>query len=514
MKKAIGVLLAASVLAGAAVVSPALAGKAADVRVEAYRLLNQGVAAYKRGEYATAAEKLQQSAGMALNNFRAHHYLGLALIGDRRYAEAVEALTVALDLDPNHLMSHVALGDARLKMGDTDEAEASFFLALKLRPEFAAALDGLARVYEARADEDQAIAHYLRAIDSNRGYARAFTNLGDLYLRRSQFDDAVDLLEEAISVRPDFADGLNRLALAYGRLGLHNEAVATIQSAMALEPKDASHPAALGRLQLAEGFISLGEKWFIRSLELDPALPEARTGLAEVARRRGDYELALGQIDNALADERLDALTRKDIEEFRGLIEQEAQRIGGLEQRVAAGEATPQDHAELATIYAGRNLWERAIEFQREAGSDPEQVERMAYMLFRSDRFREAHELYARLASENETAAMRVNDGVAVSQLGDDEAASAAYRRALEIEPDHRLAQLYLGNALLRLGRRDQAVAAYSAFLDLDSRGESAERVRRILEQIAPEALPEKPSPLEPVPQPPAAGEAPGGSES
>jgi tetratricopeptide (TPR) repeat protein len=138
----------------------------------------------------------------------------------------------------------------------------------------------------------------------------------------------------------------------------------------------------------------------------------------------------------------------------------------------------------------------------------------MAYMLFRSDRFREAHELYARLASENETAAMRVNDGVAVSQLGDDEAASAAYRRALEIEPDHRLAQLYLGNALLRLGRRDQAVAAYSAFLDLDSRGESAERVRRILEQIAPEALPEKPSPLEPVPQPPAAGEAPGGSES
>ena len=29
-------------------------GKAADVRVESYRLLNQGVAAYKRGDYQTA----------------------------------------------------------------------------------------------------------------------------------------------------------------------------------------------------------------------------------------------------------------------------------------------------------------------------------------------------------------------------------------------------------------------------------------------------------------------------
>ena len=102
MKKAIGTLLVASILAGAVwVVSPALAGKAGDVRVEAYRLLNQGVAAYKRGDYAMAAEKLQRSAGMALNNFRAHYYLGLALIGDRRYADSIEALTVALDLDPN-----------------------------------------------------------------------------------------------------------------------------------------------------------------------------------------------------------------------------------------------------------------------------------------------------------------------------------------------------------------------------------------------------------------------------
>ena len=48
-----------------------LAGNAVVVRVDSFRLLNEGVTAYKRGSYAEAVEKLQQSASMALNSFRA-----------------------------------------------------------------------------------------------------------------------------------------------------------------------------------------------------------------------------------------------------------------------------------------------------------------------------------------------------------------------------------------------------------------------------------------------------------
>jgi tetratricopeptide (TPR) repeat protein len=476
-----------------------LAGKAGEVRTESFKLLNQGVAAYKRGDYRLAVDKLDRSSAMALNSFRAYYYLGLALIGDRRYAESIEALMVATDLDPIHMQANVALGDGYLKKGDLEEARAAYFRALKLRPEFPAAVDGLARIQEAQAEDDEAIGSYLRAIASDKGFAPAYTHLGDLYLRLNRFEEAVELLEEAVSIRPDYAPGLNRLAAAYGRLGLDNEAIATIQKAMSITPKDARHPATLGELQLGRGLTEAAEQSFLRALELDETLPEARQGLAEVARRRGLYELALGQIDLALADERLDAASVQRLMKFREDVETERNRIAPLEERVRLGEATAADSAALALIYSGRGMWPEAIEMQLNAGGGPSERERLAYMLFKANRFREAHEIYASLA-ESGAAALALNDGVSLAMLGDDEAAVAAYRRALESEPDLAPAKLYLANALLRLGRSEAAVDAYTEYLDRNNSGESAERVRRILMQIAPDRLPPSVSPIAPPP--------------
>ena len=123
-------------------------------------------------------------------------------------------------------------------------------------------------------------------------------------------------------------------------------------------------------------------------------------------------------------------------------------------------------------------------------------------MLFRANRFREAHELYSGLLAETASVTAAVNDGVTLAMLGDDDAAVAMYRKALEIDPDNRTATLFLANALLRLGHHDEAVEAYSTFLKDAERGEWAERVRRMLEQIAPETLPPARKPLEPPPVP------------
>jgi len=109
-------LLAA--LAPAGLVPPARAGKAAEVRTSSFELLNEGVAAYRRGDFAVAVDRLTLSAGMALNSFRAYYYLGLALIGDRRYSDALEALEIALDLDPNHFQAIVATGDELTPIGE------------------------------------------------------------------------------------------------------------------------------------------------------------------------------------------------------------------------------------------------------------------------------------------------------------------------------------------------------------------------------------------------------------
>lgn len=495
--------IAVVALLAIAVMAPALAGKAGEVRAEAFRLLNQGVSAYRKGLYSESADKLTRATSMALNNFRAHYYLGLALIGDRRYDEAITALEVALDLDPDHIQSFVAKGDAQLKQGDLQESKASYFLALKLRPEYAPALDGLARLEQAGAEEEAAIALFQRAIASDAGFARAYTHLGDLYLKRRQFEEAVLLLEEAVSVRPDFGDGLNRLAQAYGKLGLDTLAIGTIQIARELEPNNPSHAATLGWLYVGQGLIATAENWFLAGLELDRAFPESRRGLAEVARRRGQYDLALNQMDSALADSRLEALERRRLQAYRDTLAQELERLTALEGLRDVGDANPDDHAQLAMIYAARGDWNAAVEALENAEGSAMRDERLGYALFRAGRYRDAMNLYEAAGGEGNDVDRALNLGVCAARLGRDQKAVEAYRRVIELEPEHRIAQLYLGNALLRLGQRDDAVEAYKAFLVHGTRGEAAERVRRILTQIAPGAVADSHDPLEPVKQPP-----------
>jgi superkiller protein 3 len=504
-KNVTALVLCAAVWVAPAALSPARAGRAADVRTTAFRNLGQGVSLYKKGEYKQAIEKLEAAANAALNNFRAHYYLALAYIGDRQYAKALETLEIALDLDPGHLMSHIAVGDAYLKMGDLEEAKAAYYRGLKLRPAFPPALDGLARVYEAQSDDEQAISYYRQAIASDRGYAAAYTHLGDLYLRQNRFEEAVLLLEEAVAIRPDYAPGLNRLALAYGRLGLDNQAVATIQQAIELEPNSARHPATLGELELVKGYLTAAEVSFHNALVLDPALPEARLGLAEVARRRGEYKTALAELDVALADERIGPLTERRLTGFRQLIEDEMAEAERLRAVVDAGEATPADHEAIALILAGRGRWEEAAEQQRQADDSDEGRERLAYMLFQAGRYGDAHRLYAELAESTGGAEMSFNNGVTLALLGDDRAAVEAYDRTLQLDPEHLGALLYLGNARLRLGEEDEAVGAYRRYLVKSDRGEAAERVRRILRQLAPDAIPEVP---DRPPRPPAQTEA------
>jgi tetratricopeptide (TPR) repeat protein len=493
----------AAILAGA-FAAPAWSGKSAEVRTESFRLLSEGVAAYQRGEFRDAAEKLAVSASMALNSYRAYYYLGLALIGDHRYDEAVDALTVALDLDSGQVLAHVAFGDAQLKRGDTPEAMAAYYRALKLRAEYAPALDGIARAYETQGDDGNALTFFRRALAANKGFAEAYVHLGDFYLRQDRLDEAVALLLEAITIRPDFAPGLNRLAVAYHRIGFQNEAVATIRKAISLEPKSADHRATLGGIELALGVFAGAEASFKEALALDASHAAAREGMAEIERRRGNYDAALSQLDALLAEPRIESPARERIEDRRAAVAADRERTAALLARVSSGSPSPEDLRALAEMQASRGEWDRAADLS--AGTQPTGAARetLAYYQIRAGRYRLAHEIYSELARGASRADLWVNDGVALAGIGDDAAAATSFERALALDPTEPRARLYLGNSLLRLGRTADAADAYRRYVEDHRDGASLERVRRILAEIAPGSLP-PPS----APAGPAAGPAP-----
>jgi len=309
-------------------------------------------------------------------------------------------------------------------------------------------------------------------------------------LRAGKFDDAVKLLVEAVSVRPDFGPGLDRLAAAYGKLGFSNEAVSTIRKAIELEPADPEHRVTLGQVLLEMGVVAGAEASFQAAIVIDAALPGARSGLAEIARRRGDYDAALLQLDAALADARLDRRLREELTKQRASLAAERDHGAALEALIAAGSATPADRVALSRLEAAKGRFDHAADLLTATAPVGPDRERLAFYLFRAARFGEAHALYAELAHAEKRADLEVNDGASLARLGDDAKAKEALERALAIEPAQPLAKLYLGNALLRMGDAAGASATYRAFLTAFPTGASAEQVRRVLAELTPGATP------------------------
>jgi tetratricopeptide (TPR) repeat protein len=189
-------------------------------------------------------------------------------------------------------------------------------------------------------------------------------------------------------------------------------------------------------------------------------------------------------------------------------VEAEELRVAELESRVAADQATDEDYSDLADILARRGRWGEAAEMVRRAPPSPDNDEWLAFLLFQDGGYREAHAIYSRLAEKQGRVDMQLNAAVSLALLGNDSAAARTYDDILAADPDHNMARLYLANAQLRMGQLDSAAQNYRAYFDADGPSEQAERVRRILKQIAPElAPPERESLVPPAPPPATPGD-------
>jgi tetratricopeptide (TPR) repeat protein len=480
--------LGAALLLSAGTTQDSFGITALAARNTAFKLQSEGMKLYKDGSYKKAIELLRQVTNLSLNSFLAHFYLGLALSADRQYAEALEPLKTALELEPGHIQAHIALGDVYLKLGDATEARAEYLRALAAQDGYAPAHDGLGRVYEAQGDDDRAIAEYQSALQINAAFPDAYANLGELYLRRGRLDDAIDLFLKAIQIKPDFALGYSRLGIAYSREGLVNQAIAAINHGKEIAPQDPLPYLSLGRIFLETENLDRAESEIEAALVRDPGGYEGPLLKARLLLARQDLQGAVKTLDDALDSEIRESTGRKEIEKERERLRALSARIEELTSAVGSKPDGAEAYVELASILSEAGAADRAAEMGvRAAELRPDVSTRLAsaFYLLKARRTSEAVTVLQALVEGGSIAAL-LNLGVAQASLGQDEAAIASYRKYLETHPKAPSPHLYMGNSLLRLGRPDEARAAYQSYLDVASGDANTGKVRRLLRLLQP----------------------------
>jgi len=467
-----------------------------ELRASVFRDLTDGIQAYKEGRPKDAIPLLERAADIALNSFRAYHYLGLAYYADHQYRKALEPLEVAIELDPVSLPAHVALGDCHLKLGDPEEALAEYHRTLTLQADYAPALDGLARTAEASGDIDKAIENYRKAIALNPGFPDASLNLGDLYLREGRNQEATRLFLDAIRVRPDFAAAYNRLGVAYARQKLSNEAIAALRHAAELERGNPWHPVTIGGIFMDLDNLVQAEREFDEALKMDPDFLEAYMARAALLRRQGRLGEAVVFLDVGLSRNVEAPAVRAQLRETREKYAQESEQLTTLQASLSpqsdtpvgaeAGAAPADDPNALVALGILRQqlgdhveavrLLEQAV--TQGGASDPLLLDRLAYNQLRAGLFERAEATYeGLLAASPEKVDILINLALSRIGLSDYTGAEEVLQQASRLRPGDARPLAYLGNVYVLSGRRDDAIRSLDASLALLEE-QSAERPR------------------------------------
>lgn len=109
-------------------------------------LFEDGMRAFKAGEFDAAVEKLEAATKLDSTNHRAFCYLGAAYAAKQRYNAAIGAFKMAEQIAPGIASIHYNIAQAYESAGVLAEAEYEYGRALELKPDYALAQQALAKL--------------------------------------------------------------------------------------------------------------------------------------------------------------------------------------------------------------------------------------------------------------------------------------------------------------------------------------------------------------------------------
>jgi tetratricopeptide (TPR) repeat protein/tRNA A-37 threonylcarbamoyl transferase component Bud32 len=303
--------------------------------------------------------------------------------------------------------AHTNLGIVLIGAGKLEEGIRHLRQAQEIQPEAALTSLNLGIALARKGAVDEAIRHLRKSCRLRPSDPVALTSLGITLLDRGDLDGAIAALRQAVAVVPRRAAALTALGTALFQKGELDEAVRRCREAVTLAPGDARGHAALG-VALAEQ----GRLW--------QALRHLRKAGQYTSEEDSRFEMVKQQPEPG----------RRAVRSAAG--EPGGRRQGGRPRRpTSVGE-----HLERGNSLAGKGQWEQAIEqFRAALALDPDRSEAHAGLV------------------------------IALSEQGKVAGADRHLRLALRghalSEAEVSRCHFILGGALLKKGRRDQAIEQY-----------------------------------------------------
>ncbi|HET6545431.1 MAG TPA: tetratricopeptide repeat protein [Rhodanobacteraceae bacterium] len=289
--------------------------------------------------------------------------------------------------------------------------------------------------------------------------------------RQGRLEEAEQAYRAHLAEHADDPDALHLLGLLRQQRGDADEGRQLVERARMVAPDHAGILVSLGALRFQAGEHEDARAHFERALHLDPNVDAAHAGLGQIAAMRGERELAERHFRTALrADENPQALAG-----LGALALDRNDAEGALRYLTRAAELAPDDalvQLNLGRAFAARNTLafaERAYTNALRLRPDLHEAHRLlGELLIATERHADAEPHFLALVRiPGFEAAAEVGLGDLARARGYLEDAVDRYRGALSRVPRQPGVVRVLGWSLVRLGRSEEALAAYEHYLAL-----------------------------------------------
>lgn len=288
--------------------------------------------------------------------------------------------------------------------GELAQAREIYKHILELDPTDYDALYLLGALTRDSGDKEQATRLFSEAISINDTITIFHTALGELWLEKRDWANAERAFRRAAELAPNDGEIWNNLGAALEGLGRIDEAITAFQKALKVQVTLAQAHYNLARQLLSKGQETAAETHFTNVVTLSPNHVPSHLALARIAHAKKFFSAAENHCRTALAAEP----------------ENQDACIG------------------LANALAEQGL------------------------------YAEARPLYEKIKGKSDISAIYYNIGLCEQHIGNPGNAEAAYRRAIELAPDARMAYHNLGIVLMEARRISEALAAFKTALELD----------------------------------------------
>ncbi len=312
--------------------------------------VNDGVAAFERGDKARAKLIFEQTLKNDPRNVDAHTYLGMIAAESNELNKAEQHFAAAASLAATEPSMRNNYGAILMRLGRTAQAQTEFEASLKFNSNQPSALTNLAQIYFDRGQLDdlrmaRSLLERAGKLISDPQISRAllitYLKLGQGLMEKGRHDEAITELKSALTLDQTNADAIviariySALAEVYEADGHYENAIPAMRLAVQRDPQneiyhfrygllltDSHAPAAgivrlrealkqfptsarmwlaLGIAQLTYGQNAEAENSFKQSLTLDAKLVPALAYLGMTYSERGAYDKAVSFYEQALA---------------------------------------------------------------------------------------------------------------------------------------------------------------------------------------------------------------------